>query len=193
MRGETPREEAPCDLYLEVDDVLYSPNKYRETEGINDAEDPAALIRSHFDRAQNTLYVIGAKYLYGLTNDLLAAECKNMFGQEVVTCDSAEPKSIAELRQHGVTCIAAQKGKDSVNFGIQWLQHVNIIVDSSLTELINELTVYKWQEDKDGNTLPKPVDRDNHLLDGLRYSLEIEMGWVGSRNIGGNIPLAGAM
>lgn len=157
------------------------------------AEDPAALIRSHFDRAQNTIYIIGAKYLHGLTNDLLAAECKNMFCQEIVTCDSAEPKSIAELRQHGVTCIAAQKGKDSVNFGIQWLQHVNIIVDSSLTELINELTVYKWQEDKDGNTLPKPVDRDNHLLDALRYSLEIEMGWSGSRNVGTSIPLAGAM
>ena len=130
------------------------------------ADDPAAPTRCHYDRAQNTLYILDARYLYGMTNDLLAAECKNIFGREVVTCDSAEPKSIAELRQYGLTCVAAQKGKDSVNYGIQWLQKLTIIIDSSLNECINEFTVYKWQEDKDGNTLPKPVDRDNHCLTG---------------------------
>ena len=129
----------------------------------------------------------------GMTNDLLAAECKNMFGREVVTCDSAEPKSIQELRNYGMTCIPAQKGKDSINFGIQWLQRLNIVIDCHLTECINEFTVYKWQEDKDGNVLPKPVDRDNHIIDSIRYATEQVAGWGGSRNIGGNIPLAGAM
>ena len=155
--------------------------------------DPTALIECAL--AHGELWTDQIIYNRGMTNPMIASAAKDagITRKDLIIADSAEPKSIAELRQHGVTCIAAQKGKDSVNFGIQWLQHVNIIVDSSLTELINELTVYKWQEDKDGNTLPKPVDRDNHLLDGLRYSLEIEMGWVGSRNIGGNIPLAGAM
>lgn len=157
------------------------------------AEDPAAPTRCHYEERENTLYILDARYLRGMTNDLLAAECKNIFGREVVTCDSAEPKSIQELRNYGMTCIPAQKGKDSVNFGIQWLQKLNIVIDCHLTEAINEFTVYKWQEDKDGNVLPKPVDRDNHIIDSIRYATEQVAGWSGSRNIGGNIPLAGAM
>jgi phage terminase large subunit len=80
-----------------------------------------------------------------------------------------------------------------VNFGIQWLQKLNIVVNTNLPELVNELTVYKWDEDKDGNVLPKPIDRDNHLIDAIRYALFREMGWGARR--GGNIrmPLAGAM
>ena len=157
------------------------------------ADDPAALVRCHYERRENTLYIPNAKYLFGMTNDLLAAECKNIFYREVVTCDSAEPKSIAELRQYGVTTIPAIKGKDSVNFGIQWLQKLNIVIDCSLTELINEFTVYKWQEDKDGNVLPKPVDRDNHLIDAIRYALERTMGWGGNSYNDIKMPIAGAM
>jgi phage terminase large subunit len=157
------------------------------------ANDPAALTRSHYDERNNTLYILDAKYMYGLTNDLLASEVMNTCGQEVVVCDSAEPKSIAELRQYGVTAIPTEKGKDSINFGIQWLQKLNIVVNDNLPELVNELTIYKWDEDKDGNVLPRPVDRDNHLIDALRYSLFREMGWHagGGRNIA--MPLAGAM
>jgi phage terminase large subunit len=157
------------------------------------AEDPAALVRCHYDERANTLYVLDARYFHGLTNDLLAQEVMNLCGRDVVVCDSAEPKSIAELRQHGVTAIPAEKGKDSVNFGIQWLQKLNIVVNTNLPELVNELTVYKWDEDKDGNVLPKPIDRDNHLIDAIRYALFREMGWGARR--GGNIrmPLAGAM
>lgn len=157
------------------------------------ADDPAALIRSHYDERANTLYIIDARYLRGLTNDLLAAEVVNLCGQEVVVCDSAEPKSIAELRQYGVTAIPTEKGKDSVNFGIQWLQKLRIVVNENLPELVNELTVYKWDEDKDGNVLPRPVDRDNHLLDALRYSLFREMGWHASAGGQVKMPLAGAM
>ena len=157
------------------------------------AEDPAALVRCHYDERANTLYVLDARYFHGLTNDLLAQEVMNLCGRDVVVCDSAEPKSIAELRQYGVTAIPAEKGKDSVNFGIQWLQKLNIVVNTNLPELVNELTVYKWDEDKDGNVLPKPIDRDNHLIDAIRYALFREMGWGARR--GGNIrmPLAGAM
>ena len=68
--------------------------------------------------------------------------------------------------------IAAKKGKDSVNFGIQWLQKLQIVIDSSLKDAINEFTVYKWREDKDGNVLPEPVDKNNHIIDSIRYALE---------------------
>ena len=157
------------------------------------ANDPAAPTRCHYDRSSNTLYLLNAKYCFGFTNDLLAAEVKNMAGSEVVTCDSSEPKSIAELRQYGVTAAAAIKGKDSVNFGIQWLQKLQIVIDYRLKEAINEFTVYKWREDKDGNVLPEPVDKNNHIIDSVRYALEHEMSWTGNRFDNANIPIAGAM
>jgi phage terminase large subunit len=145
------------------------------------AEDPAAPTRLHFDRKRMTLYVLDARYCYGMTNDLLASEIKNMCGREVITCDSSEPKSIQELRQYGVTAKAAKKGKDSVNFGIQWLQKLQIVIHHTLKEAINEFTVYKWREDKDGNVLPEPVDKNNHIIDSIRYACEDEMNYVQER------------
>ena len=98
-----------------------------------------------------------------------------MCDTSVVMCDCAEPKSIQELRQYGVNAVPAQKGKDSVNFGIQWLQKLRIVIDSRLTDAINEFTVYKWKEDKDGNSLPVPIDKNNHIIDSLRYALSLDM------------------
>ena len=141
------------------------------------ANDPAALIECALDRRRNTIYVTKAIYRYELTNDLLAEEIKMFAGRQVVMCDSAEPKSIAELRRYGVTAVAVKKGKDSIRYGVQWLQQLTIVVDKKLTELINELSLYRWQEDSDGNTLPKPVDKDNHLIDALRYATVYESGW----------------
>jgi phage terminase large subunit len=140
------------------------------------SSDPAALTRLHYDRKRMTLYLVDAKYCYGYTNDLLAEEIKNLCGREVIVCDSSEPKSIQELRQHGVTSATAVKGKDSVNFGIQWLQKLHIVIHHTLIDAINEFTIYKWLEDKDGNTLPKPVDKNNHIIDSIRYAMEEEMG-----------------
>lgn len=160
------------------------------------AADPSGLVKSYYNQKQNTLYIIDAKYCYGFTNDLLAAECKAMFDYDLVYCDCAEPKSIEELRRYGVNSTACTKGKDSIMHGIQWLQHTRIIVDASLTEMVNELTVYKWKEDKDGNALPVPIDKCNHLIDPLRYSQQTNMGWSGlnrsaARKI--KMPIAGRM
>jgi phage terminase large subunit len=140
------------------------------------ANDPAAMVRLHWSKKSNTIYVVDELYAKELTNDVLAYEVKQKCGKEVVWCDSAEPKSIMELCQHGVTAIKAKKGKDSVNFGIQWLQQQRIVVDLKCQNMINELSQYKWKEDKDGTTVPIPVDRNNHLIDSMRYCLYIEMG-----------------
>ena len=158
------------------------------------AKDPAAIVRCHLDKRRNKLYITDAEYLLKATNDVLAATVKRICGFDTVMCDEAEPKSIQELRNYGVSAIPAPKGKDSINFGIQYLRKLEIIVDKSLTEMINELTVYQWQQDKDGNTLPKPVDKDNHLIDATRYALVYEMGWVPNvRQSAIKMPLAGTM
>jgi len=110
-----------------------------------------------------------------LTNKALAEEVKKMIGNEYVTCDSAEPKSIAELQQYGVSAIAAKKGKDSVNFGIQWLQRQTVVIDKTCVKTKMEFQQYQWKKDKDGNSMRVPVDKNNHIIDGLRYAYEDDM------------------
>lgn len=136
------------------------------------SSDPAALWVAHYDRAHKTIYLYDELYETGLTNDVLAERIKAKVGAQVVTCDSAEPKSIAELQKHGVTAGAAVKGKDSVLFGIQWLQQQTIIVDSKCVNAQSELRQYHWKEDAGGNQMPIPVDKHNHLIDAGRYAHE---------------------
>jgi phage terminase large subunit len=155
--------------------------------------DPSAFIRCYYDRMRMTIYITDELYLYGATNDILASEVKQIISRDPVTCDCAGSLSIQELRQHGVTSIPCKKGKDSVNFGIQWLQKMQIVVDKSCQNFLNEIQQYKWREDKDGNATTQPIDRNNHLLDALRYALEQEMNYVELHKNNVKIPRIGAM
>jgi len=137
--------------------------------------DPAAAAHTYHDKARKRIYILDELYQKGLTNDLLAEEIKKMIRKQYITCDSAEPKSIQELKNFGVNALAAKKGKDSINFGIQWLQRQEIIIDISCTNTKNEFQQYKWKEDKNGNALQEPVDKFNHIVDALRYAYESEM------------------
>lgn len=138
------------------------------------SSDPAAILCSHYDRKHKTIYVFEELYERNLTNDVLAVAALKLLSRDLVVCDSAEPKSIAELQKHGVRAIGAKKGKDSVLFGIQWLQQQHIVVDNRCVNTGNELTVFKWREDKSGNALPEPVERDDHLIAAMRYAYEDE-------------------
>lgn len=137
--------------------------------------DPAAVVRTHYDRAHKTIYIYGELYERGLTNDVLAAEVIKLIGEDYVYCDSSEPKSITELQQNGVRALAVEKGKDSVVFGIQWLQQRSIVIDKTCIDTRAELDIYHWKKDKDGNAIRQPVDKNNHAIDALRYAYESEM------------------
>jgi len=140
------------------------------------SSDPAALSCSHYDRKKKTIYIFDELYERGLTNDVLAAFILPLIGKDAVICDSSEPKSIEELRRHGVNARAAEKGKDSVLFGIQWLQQQKIIIHKDCINTRNEFELYKWKEDKDGNAIRQPVDKYNHLIDAIRYAYERDSG-----------------
>lgn len=85
-------------------------------------------------------------------------------------CDSAEPKSIAELRMHGVNAYGVTKGADSIKFGIQTMQTEDYLVTKHSANIINEFRKYAWDKDKrTGETLNKPIDDFNHLIDAIRY------------------------
>ena len=83
--------------------------------------------------------------------------------------DSAEPKSIEEIRRTGVGIEPAKKGADSINFGIQIMQGQDYLVTKKSINLKTELRSYTWATDKDGNTINKPIDKYNHAIDGIRY------------------------
>jgi phage terminase large subunit len=87
-----------------------------------------------------------------------------------VYCDSAEPKSIAELTKLGVRAFGVTKGVDSINFGIQTMQAQEYLITKHSTNLINELRKYSWDKDKKtGAKLNKPIDAYNHAIDAVRY------------------------
>jgi len=134
--------------------------------------DPAALACTHYDRKKKTIYIYDELYELGLTNDVLAREVKEKIGNQYVVADSAEPKSIEELRRGGIRISGAAKGKDSVNHGIQWLEQQTVIIGKNCVNSINEFQQYQWQEDKHGRAKKVPVDRNNHIIDALRYAYE---------------------
>lgn len=136
------------------------------------SSDPAALVSSHFDKMRKRIYIFDEFYERGLTNDLLAEEVTKRIGLSNVICDSSEPKSITELKRYNVRAIGARKGKDSVLHGVQWLQQNEIIIDKSCVNTQNEFQLYQWKKDKNGNSLRQPVDKNNHIIDALRYAFE---------------------
>jgi len=139
------------------------------------AEDPAAYNRMHFDRMRKKLYIFDEMHEYGFTNPMIAEWLKPVVNNELVVCDSAEPKSIKELNEHGINAIGAKKGPDSVRYGIQFLQQLEVIIDRSCIETINEWQQYQWKKLRDGTTTNQPVDKNNHHIDNTRYALEDEM------------------
>ena len=139
------------------------------------SSDPAAVVNTHYDTSRKTIYIYRELYETGLTNDILAGRVREMITDERIVADSSEPKSIAELNNHSVYAAGAVKGKDSVNFGIDWLKQQTIIVDKSCINMQNELSQYHWKKDAGGNSLKIPVDKNNHLIDALRYAYEDEM------------------
>lgn len=139
------------------------------------AADPCACVCCAYDRARKRVYVYDEFCEKGLTNDVLADRLHHFAAKHYVVCDSAEPKSIADLRRCGISALPAKKGPDSLMHGIQWLRAQEIIIDPRCRHLIREMTLYQWKQDRHGNALRVPCDRDNHLIDALRYALEDDM------------------
>lgn len=147
----------------------------RDGQDFGYASDPAAYIKSHYDQKHKTIYVFDEMYQTGLDNEALAENIKDSVKYRTLMCDSAEPKSIDELKKYGIDARSALKGPDSVRHGVQWLQKHNIIVHRSCVNFIHELEQYHWKKDKWGESLPVPVDKHNHGIDALRYAYSYDM------------------
>ena len=135
---------------------------------------PSAFSNSFIDIKNKKLFVYDGFYEKGMSNSRIAEEIKELkLHRALTTADSAEPKSIDSIKNKGVRIVGAQKGKDSINSGIDFLLDYEIIVNSHLVEFMTEFNNYCWAIDKKTNkSTNKPVDDFNHFIDSLRYSTE---------------------
>ena len=136
--------------------------------------DPFAFIRLHYDRARETIYLMDEIYQNKLTNEasgniIIQRGYKDVY----ITCDSAEPKSVADYRAMGIPAKAAVKGPGSVDYGMKWLQRRKIVIDRRRTpNAYNEFVNYEYERNKDGDIISGYPDANNHLIDATRYALE---------------------
>ena len=137
--------------------------------------DISALTASLLVEEEKKIYIFSEWGDTNKTNDELANIIKSLgFCKSVIVADCAEQKSIAEIKKAGIARIKpCEKGKDSILHGIQKLQQYQIIVHSSCTGVITELQNYSWEKDKKTDEyINKPIDKFNHYIDALRYSLQ---------------------
>lgn len=136
--------------------------------------DPTAFWAGMVDEKSKKIWVFDEMYERGMSNERIAERITEMgYAKEVITADSAEPKSIDRLRTLGLRRVrAAQKGKDSILNGIDRIQDYALIVHPRCKNFIVEIYNYTWAKDKFGRTINKPIDDFNHLMDAMRYALE---------------------
>jgi phage terminase large subunit len=110
---------------------------------------------------------------------LLNSDISNLLSDnnitEVIYADSAEPKSIAELKTYRHKVMPCTKGKDSIVYGINLINQNKIFITSRSTNLIKELQSYTWVKDREGNTVNKPIDAFNHCIDAARYAITSQL------------------
>lgn len=157
------------------------------------AVDPAAFLRVSYDRKHDTIYFLDEIYKRGLSNAQLSEEIKakgyhkdgrggyvspvfgvmSAEGQQLITADCAEPKSIADMRAAGLKCTGCHKEPGCVEYRVKWLQHRRIVIDPARTpNAYREFVNYEYMTDKDGNFLSRLPDKDNHTIDAAAYALD---------------------
>jgi phage terminase large subunit len=133
--------------------------------------DPTSIIEVSYSDGEIFLHEVA--YQTQLTNQMIAKLILNneAIRTSIVVCDSAEPKSIDELRLAGVRSIPADKGADSVRNGIDLMKQYKINISKSSVNVIKEFRNYRWKQDKDGKSLNVPIDIFNHSIDASRYAI----------------------
>ena len=139
--------------------------------------DPFAYVKCHYDAARLTLYLFkehkavkkGNKAVW---NELVA---KGVKPGDLLIADSAEPKSIADFREYGANCRGAEKGPESVNYSIKWLQSLKEIVIDNVRcpESAQEFLDYELEQDRDGEYISEYPDANDHFIAATRYATNL--------------------
>ena len=168
-------------VYENFEVIEFDPKEVSKRPGVTShfrldfgyTNDPTAFIALLVDKINFEIYVFDEIYKKAMTNKDIYSEINYKgYSKEKIIADSAEPKSIEELRRLGLKRIrAARKGPDSILFGIQKLQDYKIYVHPKCENYIVEINNYVW-DTKDGKIMNKPIDDYNHLMDAKRYATE---------------------
>ena len=136
--------------------------------------DPYAFVRLAYDHAHETVYFLDELYGTNRTNEETAQWILSHGYNDVpITCDSAEPKSVADYRSLGLHAKPAVKGTGSVDYGMKWLQGRKLVIDRRRTpNVAREFESYEYDRDRNGNFVSGYPDRNNHTIDATRYALE---------------------
>ena len=163
-----------------TDEEVANFDNIRNANDFGYATDPNAFVRIHYDKKKNGIYIFDELYKHQLSNRKLAEWLKEKgYDNDVIFADSAEPKSIAELKNDfGISKIkGVKKGPDSVEFGERWLDDLDFIcIDPKRTpKTAFEFENIDYQTDRDGNPKPRLIDKDNHSIDAVRYAMSEDM------------------
>ncbi|MDT2805252.1 PBSX family phage terminase large subunit [Vagococcus lutrae] len=136
--------------------------------------DPSAFVHVKINQDTKTIYIMEEYVKKHMLNNEIAEMIKSLgYAKEEIYADSAEKKSIDEIRLKGISKIKpVKKGAGSVLQGIQFIQQYKIIIDERCFKTIEEFDNYTWKKDKKTNEyINEPVDTYNHTIDAVRYAL----------------------
>ncbi len=138
--------------------------------------DPLAWTKMCYNPSQKTLYIFDEFIVNKMSNvDVWKhlTEEKGVTTEDIITADSAEPKSIGDFKSYGALMRGAEKGQDSVAYSMKWLSSlVKIVIDPRrCPKCTEEFSTYEFEQDKDGNWISGYPDEDNHTIDSVRYAL----------------------
>lgn len=151
-----------------LDEIPYEARIERTGLDFGYSNDPTAIIDVYYYEGGYILDQV--EYAKGLSNKQIAEFLMNKDPKGLVIADSAEPKSIDEIKTYKVRILPTVKGKDSVNNGIQFVQEQKISITKRSVETIKEYRNYLWLTDKDGKVVNEPTGED-HAMDAIRYAL----------------------
>lgn len=178
--GEGQLGEVEGKIYKDwviIDDIPPEAKKVKKWLDFGYSNDPSAAGDLY---RYNGAYIIDQLiFQKGLSNKQIADVLKDE--ETVLTvADSAEPKSIDEIKSYGVPIIGADKGKDSVTHGIQLMQAQRIFVTRRSYDVIREYRNYMWMTDKEGRIINVPEHTYSHSMDGIRYAIVNDVGGIQS-------------
>ncbi len=137
------------------------------------AVDPLAYVAMYYDAKREDLYIFDEIYQQKLTNSQAAGWIAQRTGDRLIIADSAEPKSIKEMKDYGLHITGARKGPDSVEHGIKWLQdRAHIYIDKRrCPNTFREFISYEYERNREGQFISAYPDKNNHAIDAVRYGM----------------------
>lgn len=166
-------------IYENVELKSFSVDEIRQRSGVRAGfgldfgfTDPNAFVALMVDNKEKEIYIFDELYEGNMTNSRIAEKIgEKGYGTQVIICDSAEPKSIAELQELGIRAEGSRKGRDSVNHGIQQIQNYKIIIHPICVNTYRDFTNYCWKKDKFDKPTDTPDHEFSHAPDAVRYAV----------------------